>query len=125
MPQTCTDQSIGAVEGRYWGRYLAGDWGSTVSVNREFKNGWRVGAFATFTEVSAEDFGEGSFDKGIVLTIPIDLISGDPTRDQFTNVIRPVDRDGGRRLDVAGRLYDSVRGVQRPGLKDNWGRFWR
>ena len=53
------------------GRYLAGDWGATLTVDREFKNGWRVGAFATLTNVSFDDFGEGSFDKGIRLTIPI------------------------------------------------------
>jgi hypothetical protein len=29
------------------GRYLAGDWGGTVTVTREFANGWTVGAYAT------------------------------------------------------------------------------
>ncbi|WP_171208060.1 MULTISPECIES: YjbH domain-containing protein [unclassified Ruegeria] len=107
------------------GRYLAGDWGATFTLHREFKNGWRIGAFATLTNVSAEDFGEGSFDKGIIVTIPIDWLSGSPTRDDFTTVLRPVQRDGGARLDVAGRLYDTVRGVRGHDLQVNWGRFWR
>jgi hypothetical protein len=47
------------------GRYLAGDWGATFSVDREFNNGWRVGAYATLTDVPFDEFGEGSFDKGI------------------------------------------------------------
>jgi len=55
------------------GRYLAGDYGATVSVKREFNNGWRIGAFATKTNVSAEDFGEGSFDKGITFEAPLGL----------------------------------------------------
>jgi hypothetical protein len=39
------------------GRYLAGDVGATLSIDREFANGWRLGAFATLTDVTSEDFG--------------------------------------------------------------------
>ncbi len=39
------------------GKYLAGDWGGTIAVDREFRNGFKVGAFATFTDVSYDDFG--------------------------------------------------------------------
>ncbi len=52
------------------GRYLAGDWGATFGVDREFENGWRVGAYFTLTNMPFDEFGEGSFDKGIRLTIP-------------------------------------------------------
>lgn len=107
------------------GRYLAGDWGSTLTLTREFHNGWRIGAFATFTDVSAAEFGEGSYDKGVVITVPIDWLSGTPTRDDFTTVLRPVQRDGGARLQVVGRLYDTVRGLRGHDLRANWGRFWR
>ena len=54
-----------------FGEYLAGDIGSTMEVSREFRNGVSFGAFATFTDVSAKEFGEGSFDKGIFFNIPI------------------------------------------------------
>lgn len=107
------------------GRYLAKDWGATLTVDREFENGWRVGAFATLTDVPFSRFGEGSFDKGIRITIPISWISGQPTRDDYTTTIRPVTRDGGARLDVEGRLYDRVRPLHKPELSDGWGRFWR
>lgn len=107
------------------GRYLAGDVGATFTLDREFKNGWKVGGFFTLTDVSAEDFGEGSFDKGIRISIPINWISGEPSREQFSTVIRPVTRDGGARVEMAGRLYDTVRGTHRAGLRDGWGRFWR
>ena len=30
-----------------------------------------IGAFVTRTDVSEEDFGEGSYDKGILLTVPL------------------------------------------------------
>lgn len=107
------------------GRYLAGDWGATLTVEREFENGWTIGAFATKTDVSADEFGEGSFDKGLRITIPIGWISGEPTQEAYTTTIRPVTRDGGARLNVPGRLYDKVRPRHDPELRDGWGRFWR
>jgi hypothetical protein len=107
------------------GRYLAGDVGATLSVDREFANGWRVGAFATKTNVSAEDFGSGSFDKGIRLEIPFAWVLGKPTRRTTTTVIRPFGRDGGARLEVEGRLYEQVRDYHTPQLDRQWGRFWK
>lgn len=107
------------------GRYLAGDWGATFTLDREFANGWRVGAYATFTNVSFEDFGEGSFDKGIRFTVPIDFVIGQPTRRELSNTLRSLNRDGGARLEVEGRLYETVRGGHLADLSDQWGRFWR
>ena len=50
---------------------LRGDWGATFSLDREFNNGFRVGGYFTLTDVSSEDFGEGSFDKGIRFEVPL------------------------------------------------------
>ena len=107
------------------GRYLAGDWGATLSLDRTFKNGWSIGAFATLTDVPFDDFGEGSFDKGIRITVPIGWISGQPTKDKYSTVIRPVTRDGGARVNVRGRLYETVSDLQNTEIVDSWGRFWR
>ncbi|NRB01804.1 MAG: YjbH domain-containing protein [Rhodobacteraceae bacterium] len=107
------------------GRYLAGDWGATIGVDRQFNNGWSIGAFATFTEVSSEEFGEGSFDKGIRLTVPLTWVTGEPRRDTFSTTIRPVQRDGGARLNVNGRLYEVTRPLQTEEYYKGWGRFWR
>lgn len=107
------------------GRYLAGDWGATFAVDREFDNGWRVGAYATFTDVSFDDFGEGSFDKGLRFTIPLSPLIGMPTRRQYSARIQPLTRDGGARLHVDGRLYETVREYHAGGLERSWGRFWR
>lgn len=107
------------------GRYLAGDYGATFSLDREFDNGFRVGAFFTLTDVSFDDFGEGSFDKGIRFTFPIDWLTGTPVQGGYGTTIRPVQRDGGARLDVRNRLYEVVRGSQTNELEDRWGRFWR
>lgn len=107
------------------GRYLAGDYGATLSVDREFENGWRVGAFATLTDVPFNDFGEGSFDKGITLAIPLDFVTGRPTQRKSYIPLRPIQRDGGAKLSVSGRLYEEVRGAKNTDLLDGWGRFWQ
>lgn len=107
------------------GRYLAGDVGATVSLDRVFENGWRVGAFATFTSASAEEFGEGSFDKGIRLAIPATFLSGDADGIGVSRTIRPILRDGGARLSVDGRLYGVVRGYGAPNVAREFGSFLR
>lgn len=106
------------------GRYLAGDWGSTVSLSREFSNGWRLGAFATLTDVPFEDFGEGSFDKGIMVSIPVTWFMGRPNKLTYGTTIRPIQRDGGARLNAPGRLYGSVRRAHQQDVVESWGRVW-
>ncbi|PWJ16516.1 YjbH domain-containing protein [Jannaschia seohaensis] len=107
------------------GQYLAGDRGATYTLTREFSNGWQVGAYATRTNVSAEEFGEGSFDKGFFLRIPTDWLLGRPTRQTSGLTIQPVQRDGGARLTIRDRLYPLVRSQSAPDLTERWGRFWR
>ena len=106
------------------GRYLAGDVGATVTLTREFANGWKVGGFFTLTDVSAEDFGEGSFDKGINLTIPVSWFLGTPSKRTISTTIRPIQRDGGARLNVPGRLYEQVRSGHVNALERNWSGVW-
>ncbi len=107
------------------GKYLAGDLGATFSLKREFENGWKVGAFVTKTDVSAADFGSGSFDKGITLEVPLSVLFGKNTRQVRTTLLRPFGRDGGQRLEVDGRLYETVRSYREDGLTEQWGRFWK
>jgi hypothetical protein len=107
------------------GQYLAGDKGATITVAREFANGWRIGAYATKTDLSDEEYGEGSFDKGVTLSIPLTWAIGDPSRDRASTTIRSLARDGGARVNVNGRLYDKVRDSQSVKLYEGWGKFWR
>ena len=87
------------------GQYLAGDKGVTVDVSREFNNGVRMGAFATRTNVSAEDFGEGSFDKGIYVTIPFSAFFTKSIPGDAQFLWRPITRDGGAKLNRPLSLY--------------------
>lgn len=107
------------------GRYLAGDVGATLSVDRVFANGWRVGAFATVTDAGPDAFGEGGFDKGIRFTIPFNWALGTESRRGFGMTLRPKGGDGGARVDVDDRLYESIRDYHTDGLDPDWGRVWR
>lgn len=107
------------------GRYLAGDYGATLSVDRTFANGWKIGGYATKTNVSAEDFGEGSFDKGIRLSIPFEWALGTPSRNQSAAELRSLERDGGARLKVDGRLFEWVEEGHGDAFANRWGKFWR
>jgi hypothetical protein len=106
------------------GRYLAGDWGGTIEVGRRFDSGIEIGGFATFTNVSSRDFGEGSFDKGIYLRVPFDFF-GVGTRNRASVNLRPVQRDGGQRLAVDNALWDVSRDGRGDALRRGYEGFGR
>ncbi len=91
------------------GRYLAKDSGATLQLARTFQNGVTVGAFATKTNVSAAQFGEGSFDKGLFLSIPYDAILSRSTGTTASWVWKPLTRDGGAFLARSSSLYGMTR----------------
>ena len=102
------------------GKYLAKDIGSTLELRRTFDNGFSVGAFATFTDVSASEFGEGSFDKGLYFKIPFNNFTSLNTKRNFSTIIRSIQRDGGQRLeDYSGRLWHDLRNVRYDNLMNN------
>lgn len=107
------------------GKYLAGDWGATFGLDREFQNGWKVGGYFTLTDMPFDQFGEGSFDKGIRVTIPYDYFIGSASRRDVSTTLKSLSRDGGARLEVEGRLYETVRDGHLADITDSWGRFWR
>lgn len=95
-----------------YGQYLAGDKGTTYAATKAFHNGVAVKAYITRTNVPASIYGEGSFDKGILVSIPFDSfnISSSP----FTGYFKwePVVRDGGQMLHRPVDLYmDETRWV--------------
>ncbi len=104
----------------HFGSYLAKDKGSTIEVRRSFDNGFSIGAFATFTNVSSADFGEGSFDKGIYFKIPFDSISKGSSKSSLSTLIRPIQRDGGQFLhNFRGKLWHDLRRVRYDSFGNN------
>ena len=88
------------------GRYLAGDWGATLDLSRVFQNGVKMGAFATKTNVSAAQFGEGSFDKGVYVNMPFDAILTRSSTNIASVIWHPLTRDGGAILNRTFSLFD-------------------
>ena len=105
------------------GRYLAKDKGLTIEARRTFDNGFSIGAFATFTDVSAADFGEGSFDKGLYFKIPFNAF-GINTKSSYSTIIRSIQRDGGQRVEnFSGTLWHQLRNVRYDSLSNNQDRM--
>ena len=95
-----------------FGRYLAKDDGFTFDLSRRTKSGFKAGVYFTRTNVSAETFGEGSFDKGFYFQIPMDLFSTGYSGNYSTFKLSPLTRDGGAKLihdkDLKGLIYNST-----------------
>ena len=107
------------------GRYLAGDIGSTVSLSRRFANGWEVSGFVTLTDMSFEDFGEGNFAKGVSLSIPLRWTMPLETRSATGISLGTVGGDGGARLELGERFYDTIRDYDTVDFNETWGAFWQ
>jgi membrane-associated phospholipid phosphatase len=91
------------------GKYLANDTGVTIDLSRSFTNGTSIGVWATKTNVSAEQFGEGSFDKGLYMNIPFDAMLPRSTPSMANIVWNPLTRDGGAKLSRRFGLFDLTR----------------
>ena len=107
------------------GRYLAGDWGATMTLSRRFENGWEVAGYVTGTDADTAGSSTGAFDKGLRLTIPLQWTMPGATRRKLTVPFADLARDDGARLNIDNRLYTLVRDVDRARLRDNWGSFWQ
>ncbi len=80
------------------GRYLAEDSGFSFDLSRQFKSGMNLGAFFSLTDISKEEFGEGSFDKGFYFNIPVQMFFKNYQNEQTSFSFRPITRDGAARL---------------------------
>lgn len=108
----------------HMGRYLARDKGYTIEVRRSFDNGFSIGAFATFTDISAAQFGEGSFDKGLFFKIPFNAFTRNNTRNGYSTTLRSLTRDGGQRLPgFDGILWHELRDQRYDAFEKNKNRM--
>ncbi len=89
---------------------MAKDSGATLELRRTFANGWQVGVWATLTDVPFDTFGEGSFDKGFYFKIPLHGLFSNNTRSAYSTRMRPIQRDGGQRLENhSGNIFWDLR----------------
>ena len=83
-----------------------------MDLSRRLNSGFKAGVYFTRTNVSAELFGEGSFDKGFYFQMPLDFFSKEYNGGYSTFKVSPLTRDGGAKLifdkDLRGLLYNST-----------------
>jgi len=87
------------------GKFLAADVGARFDFSKQYDSGVIVGAYASRTNMSAEDFGEGSFTKGFYLSIPFDTLSLKPTNSRGNFAWQPITRDGGQMLGKRNSVF--------------------
>ena len=102
------------------GRYLAGDKGATLDLSRRFQNGFTLGVFATKTDLSSEEFGEGSFDKGFYFSIPTDSFFNDFRQGDISFGLHPLTKDGGAMLNHMNSLYTLYGDTNINSVKRDW-----
>jgi len=102
------------------GKYLAGDKGITLDLSRRFKNGFTLGIFATKTDLSSEEFGEGSFDKGFYFSIPMESFFSDYRQGNIAFGLHPLTKDGGSMLNLTNSLYSLYGDTSRNSVLRDW-----
>ncbi len=106
------------------GRFLAKDSGITLDFSRRFRSGMYVGAFFTLTDVSEEEFGEGSFDKGFYFSLPIEIFSRKHAPGRTFFGLKPLTRDGGASVMSGMGLYGITDQSSRNNLQQEWDTFY-
>ena len=87
------------------GKFLAKDSGVNLDFSRRFKSGLNMGVYFSLTDISREEFGEGSFDKGFYFFIPIETFFSNYSSGHTGFGLRPVQRDGAAVLYHSYDLY--------------------
>ncbi|MBR9873092.1 MAG: YjbH domain-containing protein [Vibrionaceae bacterium] len=87
------------------GQFLGGDKGAQLNFAKQFKSGVIAGVFASVSDLSADEFGEGSFTKGFYISIPYDIMTVKPSNNRANFSWQPLTRDGGQKL---GRKYSLI-----------------
>lgn len=106
------------------GKFLARDSGLNFDFSRRFKSGTVLGAYFSLTDISEEEFGEGSFDKGFYFQIPLDIFTSGYTKRTFPWGLRPLTRDGAAKLLHGQTLWSVVGEANSYSIAENWEEFY-
>ncbi len=102
------------------GKYLAGDKGLTWDLSRRFKSGFTLGVFATKTNLSAEEFGEGSFNKGFYISIPTQMFYNNFRSGNISFGLQPLTKDGGAMLIQHNSLFSILGDSNKKSILRDW-----
>ena len=102
---------------------MAGDKGITIDLSRRFKTGFTLGIFASKTNLSAEEFGEGSFDKGFYISVPTQLFFSDFRSGNISFGLHPLTKDGAALLNQHNSLMSILGDTNRSSIDRDWDYF--
>jgi hypothetical protein len=102
------------------GRFLAGDSGVNIDFSRRFKSGLRIGAFFSLTDISKEEFGEGSFDKGFYFNLPMQAFFTNYSRSLAGWGLKPLTRDGAAYVVHSHHLWGITETAQAYSIERDW-----
>lgn len=102
------------------GRYLAGDWGMTLDLSREFDSGIRLGVYTTLTDAPRIGEIENNFVKGAYLSVPLNLFWGNERGAPFNFDFRKLLRNTGQKLSTGHSLYDQLQHGREWRIRQYW-----
>ncbi|MDG2449137.1 MAG: YjbH domain-containing protein, partial [Saprospiraceae bacterium] len=88
-----------------YGKFLGKDKGLLLDISRRYETGSRIGAMVALTDCDPGCVGEGSFNKWIYFTLPMDLFASSTARNKSSYVWSPLTKDAGQKLQT-NQLYD-------------------
>jgi hypothetical protein len=87
------------------GQFLGQDRGVRADFSKQFNSGMIAGVYASKSDLSADEFGEGSFTKGFYISIPFDILTVKPSTSRAKFEWQPLTRDGGQLLNRQYELF--------------------
>ncbi len=92
------------------GQFLGQDRGARFDFSKQFDSGVIAGAYASLSNLTSEEFGEGSFTKGFYISIPFDIMTVKPSTNRARFDWQPITRDGGQMLNRKYQLFNMTDG---------------
>ncbi len=107
------------------GRYLAEDFGGSLSIEKSFKNGVKLSTYATLTDQKDQTLlgGTSNIFHGFSISVPLGHIPKIPGGSRIVQKIEPFGRDQGQRIDKAAPLYDLTERFSGHHLSQHWNGF--
>jgi hypothetical protein len=90
------------------GKFLANDWGARIEVSRYFCSGFRALVWFTITDGCDRVNGHQYYDKGIALSMPLDIFYTHSERDRWRYRMAAWLRDVGQTAYTGRSLYDQI-----------------
>src|SRR5262249_43559180 len=107
------------------GRYLAGDVGGTLGLEKQFRNGAKLEGFVTVTNYAVPDIFGGITHayNGVRLSIPLGGFKHMPEGAGIHFTAAPFGRDTGQALENPMPLYEATQQFSYGHMADNWDRI--